>query len=228
METSDKAQKVWANAWGGASSGDAPLIGTKIKALRRKVGALESKRASNGPSFPVKSSKELFMKLQPALDELNLYITPIDLAITTIDPNNVPPTDKGKVVRSACTVKGTYRLVAEDGSYAEFCGAGGGLDADDKAIGKATTYAYKDAVLKFLCVPEKDMIDTDDEEDVGSVPVKKDADGSAFLFVKVKQAIDGATNLVELAAAAKRAKELPHAEQMELSKLYLQRKAELS
>ena len=72
---------------------------------------------------------------------------------------------------TACTTRSVVRIEAEDGSYRDFVGTGQGADNQDKAGGKASTYAWKDALVKGLCLPDADMVDTDDESDV--VPVKR-------------------------------------------------------
>lgn len=178
-------QYVWPCWWGGASGGDKPpLIHQRVQELRREIGGLEAKKAQFGPSFPVKSAKELEQKLQPALDKLGLTLS-CSYDIHGIDLDRVPVSTNRKgeqqVVRSACWVKCTVKFCAEDGSYVESQGAGGGLDGDDKAYGKATTYARKDAILKMLAVPEKNMIDTDDEDDVGTAQAEPSADSKALM-----------------------------------------------
>lgn len=148
-----------------------PEIHAGLRALRREIGGLKAKKADFGPSFPVKSAKELEMKLQPALDKCNLSMT-CSYDIHYVAPSDIPVTKNRKgedqVVRSACWVVCTVRLCAADGSWIESQGAGGGMDGDDKAIGKATTYSRKDATMKLLAVPDENMIDTDDEEKPGA------------------------------------------------------------
>jgi hypothetical protein len=61
--------------------------------------------------------------------------------------------------------------MSSDGSYVDFVGSGHGSSSDDKAGGKASTYAWKDAIIKGLSMPDADMADTDDE----SVPLAKTA-----------------------------------------------------
>jgi hypothetical protein len=65
-------------------------------------------------------------------------------------------------------VTSIVRLAAEDGSFVDFVGSGHGQDRDDKAGGKASTYAWKDAILKGLCLPEVDIEDTDNEVGTGT------------------------------------------------------------
>ena len=225
---------VWQNAWGGATgSVNPPQIHSKIKELRRLIGGLEAKKAQYGPSFPVKSAKELEQKLQPALDELDLVMT-AEYDVYPVDIHSIPITQNRKgeevVVRSAVSVRCRVRLIAADGSFVDSYGAGGGLDGDDKALGKASTYSRKDAVLKLLAVPEKNMIDTDDEEEVG---VSSGAAGAAErqkgdeVIAEYRAAIKTCANMVALRALGQKIKKEPESIQLALSPAYLARMQEL-
>lgn len=220
---SSSSKFVWPCWWGGAAGSDKPpLIHTRIQELRREIGGLEARKSSGGPNFPVKSAKELEQKLQPALDKLGLSLSCV-YDVGHVDLASVPATGNGKVVRSACWVKCTVRFCAEDGSYLESQGAGGGLDADDKAYGKATTYSRKDAILKMLAVPEKNMIDTDDESDTGDDPVKLDDEANTLLLSIL--GAKGKDDLQKLVPACKKA---PAQYQPTLMAAYTRRLKELS
>lgn len=165
------ASYQWPCWWGGARlSPTAPAVHEKLLEVRRLVGGLESVSAP-GVQFKVRKATALLDKLRFALDTANCHLVAVKQDVTTIAPNTVPPTDKGKVVRSACSITTTMRFCAPDGSYLDFVGTGGGADNDDKAAGKASTYSFKDACIKAFTMPDGEVVDTDDESDVGSVPV---------------------------------------------------------
>lgn len=161
-------QYVFPAHWGGVTySATPPMIHNKLRELRREVGSLGAKKQQGGPMFPVRSSKELMQKLAEALDALNLTAGVVAQDVTLVDTANIPDnkTSSGKpVFRTLAHVRSTVRIGAEDGSFVEYVGSGHGGDVDDKAGGKADTYAWKAAVLKGLCIPEQNMPDTDDEE----------------------------------------------------------------
>ena len=50
----------------------------------------------------------------------------------------------------------------ESGETMEICGYGHGIDSQDKAAGKATTYALKNALLYTFLTPVGKMPDTDE------------------------------------------------------------------
>lgn len=197
----------------------APLIHQKVQELRREVGGLKAEKAQFGPSFPVKSAKELEMKLQPALDKCSLTMT-VRYEIHYLSPSEIPVTKNKKgddvVTRSACWVVCTARLCAEDGSWIESQGAGGGMDGDDKALGKATTYSRKDAVMKMLAVPDENMIDTDDEEKPG-VKAKD-----------MERAIADAVTVADLDALLPQLRALSTDKQLKLSAPYAARRKALT
>jgi hypothetical protein len=165
---------IWPCWWGGIASSDKPpMIHDKIQALRMAVGGIEAKKQAGGPMFPVRGAKELNQKLAQALNDLDLVAPQVAQEHTHFEtgdgkiPGNA--TNSGKpVFRTLTHCKATVRLGASDGSFVDFVGSGHGGDTDDKAGGKSSTYAWKDAVFKGLTVPHADMVDTDDEQSESS------------------------------------------------------------
>lgn len=136
-------------------------IYTDLIALRKKIGGLKAEK-KGGVQFPVKSAKDLMDKLRKAADELNMPMAgaPVAMEYSERPTRAADGTDKGTIV----TCKTTVRFMSDDGSYVDFTGFGQGGDTQDKAGGKASTYAWKDAVVKPLSLPDADMVDTDDEQ----------------------------------------------------------------
>lgn len=132
--------------------------------LRDHIGGLVA-RQRNGVMYNVKSAKELVIKMREAADELGMVMVaaPVDIKIEHL-PMMKDSKDRDVLV---CSVTGTYRFMSSDGSYVDYIGIGYGTSNDDKAAGKASTYAEKDATTKGLCLPDDEMVDTDDI----SVPV---------------------------------------------------------
>lgn len=219
-----------------------PLIHSKLIELRRRIGGLVAKKSTEeyGPKFPVKSSKELMFKLRDAVDELELLVYVVDQKVTPMAVD--PVTDKRGEVKAGGTcayVQDTVRVEAADGSYRDFKGCGSGLDRDDKAGGKASTYAWKDALLKGLSIPDKEMVDSDDEEGQGReakptgarrVPAATKpptASKAAAAEAEAVKAIGAAADLVALKALVPLLERLPEAAQIRIDPVYTARKAEL-
>lgn len=144
--------------------------------LREHIGSLAAKKQAGGPMFPVRGAKELNQKLAEGLRDLNLLAPVIDQRVTFIDTANIPANinDKGRpTFRTLVHVVATVRLMAPDGSYIDMVGSGHGGDTDDKAGGKASTYAWKDAILKGLSIPHEDMVDTDDDSSGMTAPAER-------------------------------------------------------
>jgi hypothetical protein len=142
------------------------MIHSKIRDLRLAIGSVKAEK-TGGVLFPVRGAKQLFQKLAQACTDHDVVVSVIAQEIHYEDTSKIPSnqTASGKpVFRTLVHVKATVRCIAPDGSYIDFVGSGHGGDVDDKAGGKASTYAAKDALFKGLMIPDADVIDTDDEQ----------------------------------------------------------------
>lgn len=149
-----------------------PKILSDLIALRKAVGGLKSERVA-GVMYNVKSAKKLMEKLRAAADELEM---PVCAAVVKQEVTQVGGVEfyrkniDKNVPGIGCHCISTVRFMSSDGSFFDFVGSGHGTSEDEKAGGKASTYAWKDAVVKALVLPDDDMVDTDDE---GTEPVAK-------------------------------------------------------
>jgi hypothetical protein len=78
------------------------------------------------------------------------------------------------------SVKTKYLLMHESGEWIELQGYGHGVDSQDKAAGKATTYALKYTLLYTFLVPTGKIDDADQHASDGqdAPPAKRAANGS--------------------------------------------------
>ena len=173
--------------------------------LRRKIGGLKAEKKAAVP-FPVKSAKDLMIKLRDAADELNM---PMAGAVIHQDVNS-ESSDRG----TKASVTSVVRFMSDDGSYIDFVGSGGGMATDDKAIGKAITYSWKSAVVPGLALPDADMVDTDDE----SV--------QPYVFDLIAK-INKTSSLVDLKALRNELNELTDKEKEKVLPVYIRRSGEL-
>lgn len=151
MGNESKQTHTWPTWWGSAvQSDEPPAIGQLLLDVRKDIGGLEAKKG--GAAFPVKSAKELMIKLRTSLDKHKASCWVVGQDVKNIE------LDRG----TACMVQSKVRLAASDGSFVDFVGVGHGADTQDKAAGKASTYAWKDALCKGLDLPDAEMVDTDD------------------------------------------------------------------
>lgn len=150
--------------------------------LRKRVGGLAAKQRQ-GVMYKVKDARELMEKLRDAGDELGMPMVGAVVDSTSYDVAGFETWNNkaNKMVPQLVThTTVTVRFMSNDGSYVDFKGSGHGSSNDDKAGGKASTYAWKDAVVKGLSLPDKDMKDTDDE----STPMERGATKPKFNFKK--------------------------------------------
>lgn len=124
----------------------------KIAEVRKALGNLKAKK-KDGVKFKVRSADELNDKLRPLCAEHGLLIYP-----SRADGSGFPVEDG-----TLASVNLTLRIQAlSDGSYIDVCGFGLGADNQDKAGGKAGTYAWKAALIQtFLAGGAEDTDDTD-------------------------------------------------------------------
>lgn len=127
--------------------------------LRRLVGGLKAE-VRQGVSFKVKMGSALMEKIRSGADDLGMPMAgaPIKVDFTS----ERVPTEKG--IDTLVTVATTLRFMSGDGTYVDFVGLGQGGDKQDKAAGKAFSYAWKSAIIQALSLPDDDMLDTDMEE----------------------------------------------------------------
>lgn len=136
-----------------------------------------------------KAVKEIIGK---AMEENGLAVLPIAIEPKlTIERweeattyNNQPQIKMRQSVFTEVTTK--YLLIHESGESIEIVGYGHGVDTQDKAAGKATTYALKYALLYAFMVPTGKIEDADnhhsDESDIPQnntqiVPPSRNANG---------------------------------------------------
>jgi hypothetical protein len=128
--------------------------------VRKRVGIVELKK-KNGMKFETRASTDLMDKLSQACNDLGVLVYPAS------------GSGKGLVVEDGtlADVELTIRVQSiEDGSYLELYGYGQGADTQDKAGGKAGTYAFKQALIQALLAggtkaPKSQRIpDTDDTD----------------------------------------------------------------
>lgn len=191
--------------------------------LRHSIGGLQAKKAAGGPMFPIKNAKELMIKLRAGLDELNMtsWVSDIDVGDIPMAP------DKSGKVGSGCLVKSKVVVASDDGSFVVFTGVGHGFDRDDKAAGKASTYAWKDALIKGLNLPDAEMKDTDDESDI---PVTPKANPAAGQVAALLAEVNAAATLAQVEALAQRAKDLkiPRADAQPLVRAFAEARARVA
>ena len=206
-----------------------PKIYSDLVALRKHIGGLEAKKAA-GVMFPIKNAKELMIKLRAGLDDLNMVSYVAEMA-----PQDIPMApDKNGKIGSGCLVYTKVTMVSDDGSFVVFCGVGHGFDRDDKAAGKASTYAWKDAIIKGLNLPDAEMasvttatVDTDDESDI---PVNPKRSPKAGEVAAIAAALLVATTAEEVEALSVKTKALKPSREdaLPLSQAFAEARARVS
>lgn len=165
-----------------------------------------------------KDVKEVYSK---AMADNGLCILPIDIEEqTTVERWKEGDKTKQSVF---CIVKTKYLLCHTSGESKEISGIGHGIDSQDKAAGKATTYAMKYALLYTFMTPtgaiddadttHSDSIDTPKKEapktKAKKAPKKKSFDpgryqGAAEAIAKGESSFEDIRKYFTLSAAAEK------------------------
>lgn len=128
--------------------------------LRKHVGVVAAKK-KEGVKFKVRSAEDLIDKIREKANKLGILIYPARAS------------GKGHVVEDGTLAEQELVVqvqAVEDGSILRFAGFGLGADTQDKAGGKAGTYAYKQALIQALLAGGKEnakalgVADTDDSD----------------------------------------------------------------
>jgi hypothetical protein len=121
--------------------------------LRKQVGVIQAKQKP-GMRFKTRSNEEVLDKCRSVANELGILIYPTD-----VNGSTGFPVEDGTL---ASVQLGIVAQSIEDGSAIRLAGFGLGADSQDKAGGKAGTYAFKQALLQALLAQGAE--DTDDTD----------------------------------------------------------------
>lgn len=192
--------------------------------LRKRVGIIEAKK-KDGVKFKVRSSEDLIDKVREESNELGILIYP------SVGEG------KGHVVEDGTLAEQNLRVIAqavEDGSCLVFTGFGLGADTQDKAGGKAGTYAFKAALIQALLAGGKEnakklgVADTDDEDEPIAGGVKPKTRKKGPTPDEVKALFDAATDEPAYKAAVAECMKLQPAQQVTLKETIQAAKARIT
>ena len=173
------------------------------RAVRAHVGGLEAKKGAGSKApFPIRSAKELSLKWREALDATGCDWKPVGYDFQD--------------VKAGTLVTGVFRFTTPDGETLDFVGIAGPLDDSDKAVGKASTYCWKDAIVKGFNIPDAEMVDQDDDDKPRVTPVSL-----------MKTEIMAATSIDELKAIKARVQAMEPKDQEKLGAVFQAKVAEL-
>jgi hypothetical protein len=171
------------------------------------------KETKKGMKFATLSSENVIDKVREAANKEGILVFPV----ATV--GKAYPVDDGTL----CDVNVTFRVQSiEDGSFITIAGYGEGADTQDKAGGKAGTYAMKAALVQALLAggsKAKGGVkapDTDDEDEPIPGGVKRTGKPKAMSKDDVAELFNRAQDRVEYLAAFAQVKLLDPAVQLAL------------
>ena len=151
-----------------------------IIAVMKKVEGIDKSMTVGSGANAYKGVPDQDVKkvIGKAMAEYGLCIVPVSVTASTRVDRWEESTQYGVKQKQAVLVEATtkYLLLHESGESIELTGYGHGTDTQDKAAGKATTYALKYTLLYTFLVPTGKIDDSDNHHsDEYNVPAKQPA-----------------------------------------------------
>lgn len=139
----------------------------KMHAIMMESEAIE-KNLSVGfgsNSYKAVSEASVLNAIKPLLKKHKVILFPVKIEVKDmVDSFN---TSKGESVRLMTQVKAQYKIVdVETGEFEILESIGNGVDTQDKASGKAMTYAYKALFQKTFCLFSGEDTDNEHSDDI--------------------------------------------------------------
>jgi len=160
----------------------------EIKGIEKNMSVGSGNNAYKGIA-----DKDVKKIVGDAMERAGLCILPIEIDPTVkverwIEDTNYGPKQKQSIFTE---VRTKYLLLHESGEQIEIVGYGHGIDSQDKAAGKATTYALKYALLYSFLIPTGSIDDADNtHSDEIKTPIQKKPELTEDQFTRACQAID--------------------------------------
>lgn len=150
-----------------------------IAVMKEVKGIDKSMTVGTGSnSYKGVSDKDVKVEIGKAMEKNGLCLVPTGVEpVHQIDRWEENTQYGNKIKQSVFTsVKTKYLLLHDSGEWIELSGYGHGVDTQDKAAGKATTYALKYTLLYTFLVPTGKIDDTDStpsDEQAAPPPVQQ-------------------------------------------------------
>jgi hypothetical protein len=148
-----------------------PNLAKAVIAVMKEVSNIEKNMTvgAGGSSYKGVSDKDVKLTIGKAMAKNGLCIMPIRVApkvqIDRWEEDVWDNYKKASVIKQKQSVfvevTTEYLLLHESGESQIIAGFGNGVDSQDKAAGKATTYALKNALLYTFMVPTGEIDDAD-------------------------------------------------------------------
>lgn len=131
----------------------------RMVAVMNDVGVIGKERTNTFDRYQFRGIDDVYNALQPVLVKHGVVIIPKLLEMERHDFTTTKGTPQQLVV-----VRVSYLFTAvSDGSSVEVIAPGEGADRGDKAVNKAMSSAYKNAMFQALCIPTDEKKDSESE-----------------------------------------------------------------
>lgn len=133
-----------------------PEIYDRLSKVMEDVGAIRKGQKNEFDRYNFRGIDDVYNAVQPALVKHGVLIVP-EVTNCSMDAYE---TAKGAIMQRAILTI-AYHFWAPDGSEVVTTVVGEGADRGDKAINKAHSSAYKNALFQTLCIPTEEKSDSE-------------------------------------------------------------------
>ena len=135
------------------------------------IGKNKDVNIKNGPKFKFRGIDDVQIAISPLFEDNNITVEPylISKSSTLVTTKKQGKNGFYEAVSRHHEAVYLYKLTCNyDGSYVTGMGVGEANENSDKGAGKCSSYAYKDFLYKFFCIPTEDQRDPDENcEQIG-------------------------------------------------------------
>ena len=146
--------------------GSWPLVNVALAQVMRQIPAIGKGSYNEQQGFWYRAYDDVVKALQPIMAEAGLVTVP---SVESVQWSTREGRNK---TMSHCTVRVSYMLTAEDGSFVMGAGMGEAMDVGDKALNKALTNADKYFLCQLFKIPTGDA-EADGEANEGAAPAQQ-------------------------------------------------------
>lgn len=129
----------------------------KIPEIAAEISAIGKNRKNSQQGYSYRGVDDVMNELSPLFSKHGVF--PVMSANAPTTMTEITSRNGGQGWHSI--QRYTIRLYATDGSFVEGIVDGEAIDYSDKSLGKCSSYAYRDFLLKIFCIPTEGDHDTD-------------------------------------------------------------------
>jgi hypothetical protein len=136
----------------------AAIFGQMVEVMKA-IGAVGKEQRNTFDKYNFRGIDDVYNALGPAMQNAGIFVLP---RVFSADWGEVATKNGGRQAHVKVGVN-YYFVSGSDGSEVMVCAHGEGMDRGDKALNKAMSAAYKNAVFQTFAIPTNDKSDSEND-----------------------------------------------------------------